>query len=297
MRDIRSPLDGFTSPLGARRGFSPLSLVTGSTAMAWYDPSDLSTLFQDDAETVPVTASGQAVAVMRDKSGNGFHARQTVAVSRPIYTESGGLRYLAFDGSNDFMVTGTITPGADKVQVFAGVRKLSDAADGVIVQVGDPSASNNGSIRMDAPGSSGVTKYQFSTRGTVSAVPFTVSASYSAPVSSVVTGLGDISGDVATLRINGSQVSSITTDQGTGAYLAYPMYIGMRSGSTLPFNGRLYSLISRWSTAVMTAANIAATEAWINRKAAAYVFPWLLGLGMWADAGGWSDVSMWSDAI
>jgi hypothetical protein len=34
---------------------------------AWYDPSDLSTLFQDAAGTIPVTASGQPVGLMLDK--------------------------------------------------------------------------------------------------------------------------------------------------------------------------------------------------------------------------------------
>jgi hypothetical protein len=35
---------------------------------AWYDPSDLSTLFQDSAGTTPVTTAGQPVGLMLDKS-------------------------------------------------------------------------------------------------------------------------------------------------------------------------------------------------------------------------------------
>lgn len=35
---------------------------------AWYDPSDLSTLYQDSAGTTPVTALGQPVGLMLDKS-------------------------------------------------------------------------------------------------------------------------------------------------------------------------------------------------------------------------------------
>lgn len=68
---------------------------------AWYDPSDLSTLFQDAAGTTPVTASGQPVGRMLDKSGRGNHATQTVSASRPTYQTDGTLRWLAFDGVDD----------------------------------------------------------------------------------------------------------------------------------------------------------------------------------------------------
>lgn len=57
--------------LGAYRsggGFSPASLFAASEPGAWYDPSDLTTLFQDTAGTVPVTATGQTVGLLLDKS-------------------------------------------------------------------------------------------------------------------------------------------------------------------------------------------------------------------------------------
>jgi len=84
-------------------GFSPASLFAGGIAGAWYDPSDLSTLFQDSAGTTPVTASGQPVGKMLDKSGNGNHATQAISAKRPIYTEGSGLSWLAFDGVDDAM--------------------------------------------------------------------------------------------------------------------------------------------------------------------------------------------------
>ena len=83
--------------------FSPASLFAGGTEGAWYDPSDLSTLFQDSAGTTPVTASGQHVGKMLDKSGNGNHATQATSSKRPTYTEGGGLSWLAFDGVDDAM--------------------------------------------------------------------------------------------------------------------------------------------------------------------------------------------------
>ena len=66
-------------------GFGPASLFTGGQQGVWYDPSDLNTLFQDSAGTTPVTAAGQPVGRMLDKSGRGNHATQATAGSRPIY--------------------------------------------------------------------------------------------------------------------------------------------------------------------------------------------------------------------
>ncbi|MEN9936053.1 MAG: Nonlabens phage [Chloroflexota bacterium] len=48
--------------------FSPLSLFAAGEPGAWYDPSDLSTMFQDSAGTTPVTATGQTVGLLLDKS-------------------------------------------------------------------------------------------------------------------------------------------------------------------------------------------------------------------------------------
>lgn len=49
----------------------------------WYDPSDLSTMFQDSAGTTPVTAVEQPVGRILDKSGRGNHATQATSTARP----------------------------------------------------------------------------------------------------------------------------------------------------------------------------------------------------------------------
>lgn len=73
-----------------------------SNLRAWYDPSDLSTLWQDVAGTVPVTSPGQEVARMDDKSGYNNHATQSALSLRPIYRDTGSFRYLQFTG-DDFL--------------------------------------------------------------------------------------------------------------------------------------------------------------------------------------------------
>lgn len=59
-------------------------LFSGSEPGAWYDPSDLSTLFQDSAGSTPVTAVEQPVGRMLDKSGRGNHATQATTTKRPL---------------------------------------------------------------------------------------------------------------------------------------------------------------------------------------------------------------------
>jgi len=65
---------------------------------AWFDPSDLSTLFQDATGTIPVTAVEQPVGKMLDKSGNGNHATQSVTASQPTLSA----RYNLLTKTEDF---------------------------------------------------------------------------------------------------------------------------------------------------------------------------------------------------
>lgn len=58
------------------RSWSPAALFAGGGRVAWYDPSDTSTLFQDTAATVPAINSGDPVGCILDKSGHDRHALQ-----------------------------------------------------------------------------------------------------------------------------------------------------------------------------------------------------------------------------
>jgi hypothetical protein len=190
-------------------------------------------------------------------------------VSQYEVTEAGvaSASYIALDGVDDGMVTGTITPATDKVQVFAGVRKLSDAAAGTLAETSVSPLVNPGAILFRAPFSA-TAGYGFSSIGT-GASTASVTTGFAAPITNVLTGLGDISGDIATLRINGTQVVQSTTDQGTGNYLAYPLYIGRRAGTAVPLNGRIYSLIVRFGSN-LTDGQITSTESWVNGETGAY---------------------------
>jgi len=173
---------------------------------------------------------------------------------------------LLFDGIDDFLVTPTITPNTDKVQVFAGVRKLSDAARGIVVELGAGPVSN--SCGLEAPPNAASGAYRMNSGGTVTNAGQGV-AFAGAPDTAVLAGSADIAADLARLRRNGVVGTDGTADQGTGIYGNQPLYIGRRGGTSLPFNGRLYGLVVRFGPN-LDAATIAATEAWMNVRTGAY---------------------------
>jgi hypothetical protein len=242
------------------------ALFSNGEQGAWYDPSDITTMFQDSAGTTPVTAVGQPVGLILDKSGRGNHAFQTTTTKRPLYQSAGGYSYLAFDGVNDAMVTNSINfTTTNKITVWAGLRKLSDAAGGIVAEL-SAGSPNFGRFAIIAPARTGLPEYEFASTGSSSAGAR--SNGFAAPITNVFTGLGDISGDSSILRINGTQAASSVSDQGTGNYGNYPIYIGSRAGTSIPFNGNIYSLIVRGAQS--SGAQIAIAEQYSNSKTGAY---------------------------
>jgi hypothetical protein len=204
-------------------------------------------MFLDSAGTTPVTATGQPVGKILDKSGRGNHATQATSTARPtLQQDASGFYYLSFDGVDDSLATASVDfTGTDKATVFAGMRKNSDAASGAVCELSSDFTANAGSFGMYAPTSPvGTLNFGWGSRGT--ATVLIAATGFAAPISRVLTGIGDISADIAALRVNGALAqSAVASDQGAGTYGNYPLFVGRRGGSTLPFNGRLYGLIVR----------------------------------------------------
>jgi hypothetical protein len=156
------------------------------------------------------------------------------------------VHYLRFDGVDDAMATASIDFSAsDEMSVFAGVRKLSDTAVNIIVELGPSTYTNSGSFVLSNFNIQGVSgpRYSFWSRGTEGPIIF--ADGYSSPTTNVVTGLSEITSPVTTLRVEGAQVASSVGGQGFGNYGNYPLYIGARVGTSLYFNGNLYGLTVR----------------------------------------------------
>lgn len=90
--------------------FTPGELFSSGELGAWFDISDMSTLFQDVAGTTPVTSDGDPVALILDKSGNNNHAEQVSNSRRPIFRISGGLSWLESTTDQRIGATGLYIP-------------------------------------------------------------------------------------------------------------------------------------------------------------------------------------------
>jgi len=178
-------------------------------------------------------------------------------------TEAGvqSLSYLSFDGVDDGMLTPSVGFNADKMTVFAGLRKANDATRGIVAETSAAAAS--GAWNLNAPNGTAIANYAFRNIGTSSADVVT-SSTFAAPTTNVLTAIGDIAGDISQIRVNGSVAANSTNDLGSGNYAANILYIGRRGGATLPFSGNLYSLIVR--NAATDATTITASESWVAGK-------------------------------
>jgi hypothetical protein len=159
------------------------------------------------------------------------------------YDTAGFPHRLLFDGVDDFLQTAAIDFSAtDAMTIVAGVTKRSDAAQGCVVELTASTASNNGAFLLAAPDGATDT-FAFDSKGT--AQTDAVVTGYAFVSAAVLTGQADISGDSATLRVNGVLGDTDTGDQGTGNYANAAVYIGRRGGTSLPFNGEISSLVIR----------------------------------------------------
>lgn len=241
--------------------FSPSSLFFNGEKGVWYDPSDMSTLWQNTAGTIPVTASGQPVARMNDKSGNGLDAYRTV--TSPIFRDVGGRRWLEFNGTTDRMATVT-GPAYETphVSIFAATATRDTSLTGWrgIVELSSDFTATSNTFTL---GYSGTAAYMGSRNGTIALASSTEVVNN---VRNVYTGLATTSPANCQIRRNSLIRGTNTATQGTlGWYIAAPLYIGSRgtSGNASPID--FYGLIVR--SGESTEVEIANAEAYLGIKA------------------------------
>lgn len=178
------------------------------------------------------------------------------------YADIGAPRRIKYDGIDDFLQTASVDFSAtDKMTVWTGVRKLSDAAVGVVVELSTNSDSTNGTFTLAA--SVGGNSYYAQSRGTVRSTRD--ATGYVAPHSAVLVAEAKISTDILRLHVNNAAPLSSATDQGTGNYGNYPLYFGARAGTSFRFSGEVFSPeVIRGAES--TAAQIDMVERIINRN-------------------------------
>jgi hypothetical protein len=145
------------------------------------------------------------------------------------------------------------------MSVFSGARKEADEI-AVVAELSNTFGGNNGTFRLASIGGN---IWRYSSKGTIG-----VNASatgYTPPVTNVLTGLSDIANDVTTIRVDGVEKASSTSNQDDGPYGNWPLNLGARNnGTLLHLEGKVYGLIVRG--ALSNASEIASTEAYIAGK-------------------------------
>jgi hypothetical protein len=119
---------GLTLSLSRRvngRPFSPSSLFSNGEQGVLYDISDLSTMFQDAAGTVPVTADGDPVGLVLDKHSWGGKTLEQVLADQPELwtggTSAGTAGYATFDAGTGYWTVNRDASGSGNVQAFSPV--------------------------------------------------------------------------------------------------------------------------------------------------------------------------------
>jgi hypothetical protein len=193
----------------AAPAWTPASLTA---PFSWYDPSDMATMWQDSARTTPVTAAGQSVCALDDKSGAGNHVTQATTGNCPVLTLDAGSRpYLACGGTKS-LVGGVTAIIQNTGLFFVSSASQATGAGGMIWAIQTPAGNEMTEFSYSSNGSG----YEFSGRR-LNTDGFTTSSVGSADtaIQSVI-GVHDYSGATTTIYKNGTAVFGPTAAQTAG---------------------------------------------------------------------------------
>lgn len=252
----------FTRAVGA-----PVYLAPGpvDSATPTFDADGNRSYLGDGTSGIYVWGAQLLTAADATATGNAYQRIADAAT----YATGGVFRpYLAFDGVDDALATNAVDfTATDKMSVFAGANKTSDAALGILSELSADTGANAGAFYIAAPETVAPNgDITFRSRGSVD-TPLRQTVVIAAPVTVIITATGDIPGSRDTLRVNSITSTSIST-HGTGTYGNYPLFIGRRNNTVYPFNGRIYGFIVRG--AASSTVEVAQTESWLNAKTGAY---------------------------
>ncbi len=133
---------------GAASIWTPAALFSAGQQGVWYEPRP-EYLYQDSAGTTPVTADGQPVGLMDDRSPNDHDAAQSTASYKPLYPG------LSYDGVDDRMSAGDVPSlrfGTENFTVSFAVRPDTISGNHGLVSkrgTGSPGGRLGWGVRQD----------------------------------------------------------------------------------------------------------------------------------------------------
>lgn len=267
LRPVLTPImTGVMAVMGVRRDWSPENYFSAGRQGAWYEMGDLSTVFQSDG-TTPVTAAGQSVGKILDKSGRGNHL---ILTNCTYEVDALGLGYVAFDSASTAATAAAVDlSAADKVTVFAGFASAFAAASSAMVCIGSPLSQDgtfdfgmySGGAAMFRRGV-GVGALASGWTNPLGTNPVAVSIGVDFAGTTIQT-------EMPSINVNGGVSTVFNTfgspDTGAGPLASeYVLKVG-GGGIYGSFTGRIYSIIV--AGGVLTAPERANGDAWTMSRA------------------------------
>lgn len=223
-------------------------------------------MFQDSAGTTPVTAVGQPVGKILDKSGKGNHLTQAVEANRPtLVVDTLGYYRLSYDGVND-LESATID--------FSASDKLTIAATFKTAVASDYSVMSFGSVTTEA----GTFDFGTYLGGAIlyrsGAAPFGARATTSFGASTITTlatcnlGGATQATENPTLRVDGAQFDLTdygSGDTGGGNFGEYTFKLG---GGITQLDGYIYGAMC--FDRILSESEIATVEAYLKNKSGSF---------------------------
>lgn len=152
--------------------FSPSNLFSGGAQGVWYDPSDLTTMYQDSVGTTPVTAVEQPVGLILDKSRGALRGSELAAAT--YATPSGADNITTPTSATSFTQTaGTTAPrtylnfAATAVSYFELSFTITAVSSGTVTfGLRNAAAGLGGNVQFVSGLSIGTFRYIFGPCGT-----------------------------------------------------------------------------------------------------------------------------------
>ena len=269
---IRNALIGGGSG-GAPAIQTPVSIL-GANLKMWIDFSDFATLYQDNAGTTPVTATGQQMGKAMDQSGNGNHIIQPTSAKRGLVSAA----YpgcVTLDGIDDNYYTASTLDlsTVSAVTVYLAFRQYNEIGSQCILEH-SPDYSTNRAFNVFSPiPTSPPNRTAIGYKGGASNALVRYDSLADAPVKKVIVASVDLAqslGMITACRMNGvvRTPAFAETILGGGNFLNAVLYIGSRAGTSLYSAADLCQIAI--ATGIQSAGVMAQMEAFLNSKIGAY---------------------------
>ncbi|WP_151718681.1 LamG domain-containing protein [Gemmobacter serpentinus] len=173
------------------------------------------------------------------------------------------LWYLGMDGIDDCLSTPAINWGTDEVTVIVAASLAAGAANAILLETSASSGSNAGAMALIWPQANGNTVGLWRAKGSGTSVD-QLFGTLGSEVPRILSCQADLSEPMSRAKGNGNAWTSSVTSSGAINFGNWPLFIGMRNGTSQPFAGRIYGLLV--INRILNPTELAMAERWMATK-------------------------------